>query len=126
MLSAFPQRMAMIFPFEPARSPPNQVGHHFARKIHNFNRMTGINLRVRRRHLVLNQGDITSREDQLWIMNARRVLEHTIETVVLSGRESPRPYPLLLTVDIGRGQSRWFRGEAHFIGMKLASTLGSP
>ena len=28
--------------------------------------------------------------------------------------ESPRPCPMLLTEDIGRGQSRWFRGEVGF------------
>jgi hypothetical protein len=33
---------------------------------------------------------------------------------------------MLLTEDIGRGQSRWFRGKADFKVMKLASSLGSP
>ena len=48
--------------------------------------------------------------------------------------ESPRPCPLVLTVDIGRGQSRWFRGEDSFnlieaylhFGVALSRNLGYP
>ncbi len=48
--------------------------------------------------------------------------------------ESPRPCPLLPTVDTGRGQSRWFRGEdsSNLIeaylrfGVALSRNLGYP
>ena len=48
--------------------------------------------------------------------------------------ESPRPCPLILTVDTGRGQSRWFRGEDSFnlieaylhFGVALSRNLGYP
>ena len=50
-------------------------------------------------------------------------------------RESPRPCPsVFLTEDIGRGQSRWFRGEAGFnviearllFGVASSRNLGYP
>jgi len=55
-------------------------------------------------------------------------------TDFLQGGESPRPGPMLLTEDIGRGQSRWFRGEVGsklleaglLFGVALSRNLGYP